>query len=798
MEIKIAENSGFCFGVNRSVELADLALKNDKPKYTVGPLIHNPQLVSDLEKQGLKVLSKEDALEIKDSLILIRAHGESAEFKKVLIENGNEILDATCPVLTNIYKKIIDKENEGYQVIIVGDPAHPEIKAMDSYLKYGIIVDDETRAKHIVSEKPIYVVSQTTNRKDFYYNIANKLKENNDSVVIDNTICNATKLRQDSAESLAKEVDAMIVVGGFNSSNTNKLGQVSSLYNKNVFRIETVKDLPLQKLSEFQKIGIIAGASTPESIIMEVVSKMDEFTKEDFMNSLEDSLKKIYPKDVVTGTIIDVKDDEVFVDIQYRADGIIKLDEMTEEERENPKQHFEVGGDIDVYVIKLDDGEGNVALSTRRVQGMKSWQELIEKYENDELVEGHVTGFNKGGLTAEVNGVQGFIPASQVATYFVKNFKKFVGETWDLKIVSIDERKNRLVLSRKDVLEEELDERWDELEEGQVVTGEVARLTDFGAFVEVNGLDGLLHVSDIAWSRVEVPSDVLNVGDEIEVKILKLNKEKNRISLGRKQLLDKPFESFANSHEVGDTVKGKVVNLLDFGAFIEVADGVEGLVHVSEISWDHVEKPSDELNVGDEVEVKIISIDTEEEKIGLSIKQLEEAPERPERKPRRDNNQRRENKPRRKPERRESQSFSSDDDLNNNLGNLLEQALLGAGGSDLISEDESEVDEVIDDFDTTENVEEAVEADAPMDEAADDNATSMNREFDSEEAVSGVEEDEANLDFDGELEAEEADVEETSAELDNAVIDEDIVTLDEENQPVIDEDVDSDEEEIEY
>ena len=691
MEIIIAENSGFCFGVKRSVDLAEQALKSNKDKYTLGPLIHNPQLVESYEKQGLKLLDRGDALKIKDSLIVVRAHGESADLKKTLIENGNEILDATCPILSNIYKKIIKKEDEGYQVVIVGDREHPEIKAMDSYLKNGIIIIDETEAKNVKSEKPIYVVSQTTNREDFYYNIANTLKENNGSVVIENTICNATKLRQDSAADLSSKVDCMIVVGGFNSSNTNKLFQVASKYNKNVFRIETVKDLPLQKLSKFNKIGIIAGASTPDEIIEEVVRKMDEFTKEDFMNSLEDSLKRIYPKDIVTGTVIEVKEDEVFVDIQYRADGIIKLNEMTEEERENPKEHFEVGNEVDVYVIKLDDGEGNVALSTKRVQGMKSWKELIEKYENEELVEGTVSGFNKGGLTVDVNGIGGFVPASQIATYFVKNFKKFVGETWDLKIVSIDERKNRLVLSRKDVLEDELEDRWDDLEEGQVIEGEVARLTDFGAFVEVNGLDGLLHVSDIAWSRVEVPSDVLNVGDTIEVKILKLNKEKNRISLGRKQLLDKPFDSFVKEHEVGDVVKGKVVNLLDFGAFVEVADGVEGLVHVSEISWDHVDKPSDRLTLEDEIEVKIISLDQEEEKIGLSIKQLEEAPERTERKPRRDNNnhRRNENRPRRRPERNNSSNFSSDDDLNNNLGNLLEQALSAQGGSsDIISDEE--------------------------------------------------------------------------------------------------------------
>lgn len=441
MEIIIADYSGFCGGVRRSVDLANTAIEENDLTFSVGPLIHNPQLVSKLEKNGLKVVDKQTAKDIKDSSVLIRAHGESADFKDELLSNGNTVIDATCPVLTNIYKQIIEKEDEGFQVVIVGDKTHPEIIAMESFLNHGIIVSDETEAKNIKNYNKLYVVSQTTNRLEYFYDIANKLKENNDSVVIENTICKATENRQQAAKSLAKEVDCMIVAGGFNSSNTNKLYQVASMYCKHVFRIETVKDLPLQKLSKFKKVGIIAGASTPDEIIEEVVSSMDEFTKEEFMNSLEDSLKKVYPKEIVKGTVIDVKDDEIFVDIQFRADGIIKLDEMTEEERKDPKSSFNIGDEIDVYVIKLDDGEGNVALSTRRVEGMRVWKDLAEKAENDELVHGEVTGFNKGGLTVNVDGVNGFVPASQIATYFVKNFKKFVGEDWDLKIVSIDERK---------------------------------------------------------------------------------------------------------------------------------------------------------------------------------------------------------------------------------------------------------------------------------------------------------------------------------------------------------------------
>ena len=680
MKVIVAKNSGFCNGVRRSVDLANKASENNKNTYTLGPLVHNPTQVQMLEEKGVDVIDEDEVLNQNNSQIVIRSHGIREELKDTIRKNLNDVIDATCPVLLNIYKKIKEKENEGYKVVIIGDKNHPEIKAMASYVNDGIIIKDETEAKNITNMSKLYVVSQTTNRIDFFENIAHELEKTNDDVIVENTICNATRLRQEACKSLSKEVDCMVVIGGFNSSNTNKLYQIAQKYCKNVQRIETVKDLPLQKLSNFNIIGVIAGASTPDKVIEEVVNRMDDLTNEELMNSIEDSMKKIYPRDVVNGTIIDVKDDEVFVDIQYRADGIVKLDEMSEEQRENPKEHFEVGQEIEVYVIKLDDGEGNVSLSTRRVEGMKNWKNLKEAYENDQTVKGDITGSNKGGLTARVMGINGFVPASQIAPYFVKNFKKFIGEHWDLKIISIDERKNRLVLSRKDIVEEKLDEQWDELEEGQVITGKVARLTDFGAFIEIGSLDGLLHVSDIAWTRVEHPKDVLNIGDDIEVKILKLNKEKNRISLGRKQLLEKPFAEFVGSHEVGDVITGKVVNLLDFGAFVEVSEGVEGLIHVSEISWDHVEKPSDELNIGDEVEVKILSIDPEEEKIGLSIKALKEAPERTERKPRRNNeeNKNRSNaKAKRRAEKKESNNEFGDNDLNNNIGFAIEEVLSG-------------------------------------------------------------------------------------------------------------------------
>ena len=351
---------------------------------------------------------------------------------------------------------------------------------------------------------------------------------------------------------------------------------------------------------------------------------MDNLTNEEFMEQVKDSMIRIYPKDIVKGTVINVKDNEIFVDIKYRADGIIKLDEMSEEESADPTKAFEEGEEIDVFVIKLDDGEGNVALSTRRVQGLKNWKNLMAAFENNEIVEAKVTGDNSGGLVVSVMGISGFIPASQITTYYVKNFKQFVGQTLDCRIISIDEKKKRVVLSSRVVKEEKLDDVWEKIIVGEKITGKVVRMTDFGAFVDLGGVDALIHVSDIAWERIDKPSAVLEIGQEVEALVLKANRERNRVSLGLKQLTEKPFDVFVKNNKVGDVVDGVVVNLLDFGAFVRLEEGVEGLVHVSQVSNVHVEKPSDELNLDDEVQVKILEIDEENQRISLSMRALME------------------------------------------------------------------------------------------------------------------------------------------------------------------------------
>ncbi len=419
---------------------------------------------------------------------------------------------------------------------------------------------------------------------------------------------------------------------------------------------------------------------------------MDNLTNEEFMEQVEDSMIRIYPKDIVKGTVINVKDTEVFVDIRYRADGIIKLDEMSKEEALDPTKAFEEGQEIDVFVIKLDDGEGNVALSTRRVEGLKNWKKLLGAYEQDEVVQAEVTGENTGGLVVNVMGINGFIPASQITTYFVKNFKQFVGQTLDCKIISIDEKKKRVVLSSKAILEEKLDKVWEKIVVGEKITGEVVRLVDFGAFVDLGGVDALIHVSDISWDRIEKPSDLLEVGQEVEALVLKANREKNRVSLGLKQLQEKPFDLFLKNNKVGDVVKGKVVNLLDFGGFVRLEEGVEGLVHVSQVSNEHVEKPSDVLNIGDEVEVKILEIDQDQQRISLSMRALMEPKE-----PFKENKSfekkerpKRERKERKVVKEQAQHNFSEDNTFGTNFGELLDGLNLN---DELISESEEEASE---------------------------------------------------------------------------------------------------------
>ncbi|MDY3052280.1 MAG: bifunctional 4-hydroxy-3-methylbut-2-enyl diphosphate reductase/30S ribosomal protein S1 [Ndongobacter sp.] len=693
MIIKRSEQAGFCFGVRSIDERTQETLKRKADfshVYSYGTLIHNAQYVARRRQEGLEELTGLSELSRLDDrcAVILRAHGVTKTEREQLGKTGATIIDGTCPVLLGIYRLGQQKNREGYRIAIVGDPNHPEIIAMRSYFdERTVVLHTIEEAETFFSEAPLFVLSQTTNRPEFFNAMVEALRTHN-TVSVRNTICHATQDRQQAAAELAKEVDCMVVIGGKHSSNTQKLVQVAEKTGKYTLHIEVLEDLPLQKVQNFNTIGVTAGASTPDWIIEEVVEGMDNLSNEEFMEQVEGSMIKIYPKDIVKGTVIAVKDDEVFVDIKFRADGIIKTDEMTDGERADTHSAFHEGEEIDVYVIKLDDGEGNVVLSTRRVEGLKNWQKLVDQYEAAATVEAKVTGENTGGLVVNVMGINGFIPASQITTYYVKNFKQFIGETLECKIISIDEKKRRVVLSSRALKEEQLDAIWEGIVVGERVKGTVVRMTEFGAFVDLGGVDGLIHVSDISWDRVGKPSDVLEIGQEVEPIVLKANRERNRISLGLKQLAPKPFELFFQNNKVGDVVSGTVVNLLDFGAFVRLPEGVEGLVHVSQISNHHVEKPSDELTVGNEVQVKILEIDAEKQRIALSIRALQEPPvaqessapaERPqrddsrfERKPKKE---RKVQQPRPEQERVSTISFDTSSDIGTNLGDLISAKL---------------------------------------------------------------------------------------------------------------------------
>lgn len=626
MRIILAENAGFCFGVKRAVEMTETILnQNHDNIFSLGPLIHNSQVVGKYEKLGLKVLENID--HIKNANIIIRAHGVPLETYQVLEDNGNTIIDCTCPHVNAVHKKVKDYNDQGYQVIIVGDKEHAEVIGINGFCNNeAIIINSIEEAKKLPSLKKIFIVSQTTNRQEKFNNIIEIIKQKSNKIEIFNSICNATNLRQKSCEEVAKEADIMIVIGGYHSSNTNKLVEVSKKFCENVFHIETVNDLPLINIKKFNTIGITAGASTPDWIIKEVINKMENMNNEEMIKAIEDSLVRLHRGEIVKGKVIQVTENEVMVNVGYKSDGIITKEELSYDPDIKPEELYNVGDEIDVYVLRLDDGEGNVLLSRKRIESMKSWDDLENAYNNKEKVNCKVTEVVKGGVLAVVEGLNAFIPASLLSTSYVEDLNEYKGKKLTVLVTDFDREKKRIILSRKEVEKEELEERkeklWNSLEVGKIVKGKVMRLTDFGAFVDVGGDDGLIHISDLAWRRIKHPSEVVKEGQNVEVQILDFNKAKGRISLGLKQTIPEPWKVFIDKYSIGDIVEGTVVNLQDFGAFVKLNVGVDGLLHVSQISNEHVNKPSDVLNLNDKVTVKIIDIKEDERKISLSIKEI--------------------------------------------------------------------------------------------------------------------------------------------------------------------------------
>lgn len=629
MEIILAQNSGFCFGVERAINKSLETIKNRNDVYSLGPLIHNKQVIESLNKKGLNTIKETDKLD--SGTLIIRSHGVPLDIYDKLEDKQIECVDLTCPFVRNIQKIAKKHYDEGYKIIIIGDPNHPEVIGINGWCNYQAdIINSKYDIEDTKKYDKICIVVQTTMNEEKFELLSELISKEAKEIVKFNTICNATKLRQMSCKELASKVDAMIVIGGYHSSNTQKLVSISKKICENTYHIETTDDLNLKELKKYNLIGITAGASTPDWIIKEVVNQVNNIDNEmnKLMEEIEKTLVDVKKGDIIEGTVICTNKDEVMVNIGYKSDGIIKKSEFSNDPNVNLEELVNEKDKIEVYILSLDDGEGNVILSKKRVDNMKGWETLENIHNENSLINSKVVEVVKGGVIVLINGIRGFIPASHISTDYVEDLNKYLGKDLSLKIIEFNKEKKKLVLSRKEVELAEINKKkevlWNKLEKDMKINGEVKRLTNFGVFVDIGGVDGLVHISELSWGRINHPSEILSVGDKVEVIVLDFDREKERISLGYKQTKNHPWENIENQYNVEDIVEGKVAKLVDFGAFIELKPGLDGLVHISEISNNHIAKSSEKLSKGDIVKVKILDIDQKNKRLSLSIKQVEE------------------------------------------------------------------------------------------------------------------------------------------------------------------------------
>ncbi|MBR4151100.1 MAG: bifunctional 4-hydroxy-3-methylbut-2-enyl diphosphate reductase/30S ribosomal protein S1 [Firmicutes bacterium] len=645
-DIILAEHAGFCFGVQRAVQGAVKALaeSNGRPVYCLGSLIHNKTVNKELEEKGLRRIdSIEEAPD--GASVIIRAHGEPDSTYVKAKERGIRLIDLSCPLVAKIHERAKQAESEGRGLIVIGSARHPEVKGILGSSSLSIAAcEDPQEAARLASSRPglpITVVSQTTERRDVFDACCKAVLEVRPDAQVFDTICGATKERQEAAAKLASECDAMVIIGDRESSNSVKLARICENVCKNVIFVESFADLPLQNLQNCNRIGVSASASAPQSIILEVISKMsEEFTKDlnsevnemaAYMDEIEKSLKLPGRGEVVTGTVVQVAKDYVVVNLGCKKDGMLPKEEVVMEEGKTLADMFSEGDEVQAKVLKTDDGDGNILLSKKRLQSGENWDEITAAFDSKEAIDVTVVKEVKGGVIAAYKEVSGFIPMSQLADHYIENASEFIGKTLPVKVTRVDQKRNKAVFSHKAFLAEEkykkISEIWETLNVGDVVEGKVMRFTDYGAFVDIGGIDGLLHISEISWGKLRHPEEALSIGQVINVKILSMNAEKGKISLGLKQNNPEPWSVIDEQYTEGQVITGKVVQIKEYGAFIELAPGLDGLVHISEIAHKRVNKVSDELSIGQEVQAKILEIDKERKRISLSIKAcLEAAP----------------------------------------------------------------------------------------------------------------------------------------------------------------------------
>jgi len=646
MEIIISDNSGFCFGVKRAMEKTiGLANTSEKSIHTLGPLIHNNQVIEFLE--GLDVFVVNSIDDHLEGPLIIRSHGVPLNVYEKAKDANIEIVDATCPYVRKV-QQIAKAENEkGRKLVILGNPDHPEVIGIKGWCENNaIVINDERNIDSISNYDRISIVAQTTLDAEKWERLTDLISKTKSDVKMFNTICSATSNRQKACIELSKKADLMFVVGGFHSSNTQKLYELSKKNCSKSHHIETAEQVNADWIENADIVGISAGASTPDWVINDVIKKIkikvgrqtmeNENLMNEMLEEIEKSLRVPRRGEILKAKVVQISDDEVVVNIGYKSDGIIPKRELTSEEGVNLKDILNEDDEIEVMVIKSDDGEGNVLLSRKRVDALKQWDDLKVYLDENKPVKVSTKEVVKGGIIAYFEDIRGFIPASHLSLNYVSNLNAFVNEEIEVKIIEFNKEKRNVVFSHKEVLEQgrkkELETLWAELEVNQKLQGKVKRLAKFGAFVDIGGVDGLVHISELSWGRIKNPGELLKVGDDIEVVIIGLDKENNKISLSLKQILPDPWSLVNTKYNVGDVIKGRVVNLTDFGAFVEIEPGLEGLVHISQISKEHVKTTSEALKVNEEVEVKILGIDKEKQRISLSIKDavegevVEEAP----------------------------------------------------------------------------------------------------------------------------------------------------------------------------
>lgn len=626
MEVILAKTAGFCFGVKRAVDTVYEQVGKGNV-YTYGPIIHNEEVVKDLESKGVFVVEGEDGIEALDSgTVVIRSHGVERRIYDVIKENSLDIVDATCPFVKKIHN-IVDKDSaQGRQIVIIGNPNHPEVMGIVGWCntKPFVLESVEDAMEFSISkEQPISLVSQTTFNHKKFNSIVEIFEKKGYNITVYNTICNATEERQKETASIAQQVDAMIVIGGRNSSNTQKLYDISKKECANTYYIQTLVDLDLATFESVGRVGITAGASTPNHIIKEVHGSMAE----DFGTMFEASLaeeSRISVGKVVKGTVIDVKDDEIILNINYKADGVITKSEYSNDVNVSLKDKVQVGETIEAKVIKTNDGDGQVLLSVKRVAAEKANEKLEEAFNNEEVLKGVVTQVLDGGLSVTVEEARVFIPASLVSDVFEKDLTKYKGQEVEFKITEFNPRKRRIIGNRKMLIEKEKkaakEALFAKINVGDTVEGTVKNVTDFGAFIDLGGADGLLHISEMSWGRVDNPKKLFNVGDVVKAIIKDIQGEKIALSLKFED--SNPWLTATEKYAIDNVVTGKVARMTDFGAFVELEPGVDALLHVSQIAKEHIEKPSSVLSVGQEIEAKVVDFKLEDKKISLSMKAL--------------------------------------------------------------------------------------------------------------------------------------------------------------------------------